>query len=40
MGEERDTVQTDEQADQVAMQPAGALLRFTLEDDVGIDMQC
>ncbi len=40
MGEERDTVQTEEQADQVEMQPAGAELTFTLEDDQGNEMQC
>ena len=39
-GEERDTVQTEEQADQVEMQPAGAELTFTLEDDQGNEMQC
>ena len=40
MGEERDTVQTEEQADQVEMQPAGAELTFSLEDDQGNEMQC
>lgn len=40
MGEERDTAQTEEQADQVEMQPAGAELTFTLEDDQGNEMQC
>ncbi len=40
MGEERDTVQTEEQAYQVEMQPAGAELTFTLEDDQGNEMQC
>ena len=33
-------MQTEEQADQVEMQPAGAELTFTLEDDQGNEMQC
>ncbi len=40
MGEEHDTVQAEEQADQVEMQPAGAELTFSLEDDQGNEMQC
>lgn len=40
MGEEHDTVQTEEQSDRVEMQPAGAELTFMLEDDQGNEMQC